>query len=305
MGYSDIGCYGGEINTPNINRLAENGLRFSQFYNAARCCPTRASLLTGLYPHQAGMGNMVMHEVGGKKTGPYQGYLNDISVTIAEVLKDAGYSTLMSGKWHVGENRPNWPTDRGFDHYVGLISGGSNYFDITQGKRDDVVRIMAKDDQVYNPPKDGFYMTDAISDNAVEMLESAGEKENPFFMYVSYTAPHWPLHALPEDIEKYRGKYMQGWDEIRQKRYQRQLEMGLFDKDNCPLTPRDKDAPAWQDVENKEQMDMKMAVYAAQIDRMDQGIGKILDKLKQTGREENTLILFISNKRMYLIKQRI
>ncbi|MCK4747389.1 MAG: sulfatase-like hydrolase/transferase, partial [Bacteroidales bacterium] len=223
------------------------------------------------------------------------GYLSDKSVTIAEVLKDAGYSTLISGKWHVGENRPNWPTDRGFDHSFSLISGGANYFDITRGKRDDVVRIMEKDGQVYNPPKDGFYMTDAITENAVDMLEGAGMSENPFFLYVSYTAPHWPLHALPEDIEKYRGKYMKGWDDIRQKRYQRQIEMGLFDEENCPLTPRDKDAPAWKDVENKEQMDLKMAVYAAQIDRMDQGIGKILDKLKQIGLDENTLIIFLSD----------
>ena len=295
MGYSDIGCYGGEINTPNIDRLAENGLRFSQFYNEAVCCPTRASLLTGLHPTQAGMGNMVMHDVGGGKPGPYQGYLNDKSVTIAEVLKNAGYGTYMAGKWHVGENRPNWPTDRGFDHSFSLISGAANYFDITKGKRSDVVRIMEKDGQIYNPPKEGFYMTTAITENAVSMLKSAGEKDNPFFMYVTYTAPHWPLHALPEDIEKYRGKYMQGWDEIRKKRYQRQIEMGLFDEETCPLTPRDEDAPAWKDIKNKDQMDLKMAVYAAQIDRMDQGIGEILNQLEQSGLKENTLVIFLSD----------
>ncbi|RLD79335.1 MAG: arylsulfatase [Bacteroidetes bacterium] len=295
MGYSDIGCYGGEINTPNIDRLAEEGLRFSQFYNNAICCPTRASLLTGVYSHQAGMGNMVMHEVGGGKPGPYQGYLNDKSVTIAEVLQNAGYSTYMSGKWHVGEFRPNWPTDRGFDHSFSLISGAANYFDITRGKRADAVRIMEKDGLVYNPPKEGFYMTTAITDHAVTMLDAAGDEDEPFFMYVTYTAPHWPLHALPEDVEKYRGKYMVGWDEIRKNRYERQIEMGLFDEESCPLTPRDKDAPAWEDVENKEAMDLKMAVYAAQIDRMDQGIGKILDKLKQIGQKENTLVIFLAD----------
>ncbi len=294
MGYSDIGCYGGEVNTPNINRLAAEGLRFSQFYNAARCCPTRASLLTGLYPHQAGMGGMVTDKPGKRPEGPYQGYLNDKCVTIAEVLREAGYRTLMSGKWHVGEFRPVWPVDRGFEKYFGLISGAANYFDITKGKRPGIKRQMAMDDKPWMPPKEGFYMTDAITENALKFLDSHGSGNEPFFLYVAYTAPHWPLHALPEDIAKYKGKYMKGWDKLREERYQRQLEMGLIDK-RWKLSPRDPEVTPWDEVKNKEEMEIKMAVYAAQIDRMDQGIGKILNKLKELGKDENTLVMFLSD----------
>ena len=197
MGFSDIGCYGGEINTPNLDQLAAGGIRFTQFYNAARCCPTRASLLTGLYPHQAGMGGMVHNGADIKPPGPYQGYLNDKCVTIAEVLKNAGYQTFMSGKWHVGESRPHWPTDRGFDKYFGLISGAANYFDITKGKVKNIKRQMAIDSERYMPPKDNFYLTKAITENAVKHLDCSYRKDKPFFMYVAYTAPHWPLHALP------------------------------------------------------------------------------------------------------------
>ena len=294
MGFSDVGCYGGEINTPNIDRLAAGGLRFTQFYNAARCCPTRASLLTGLYPHQAGMGGMVNHGADTKPPGPYQGYLNDECVTIAEVLREFGYRTFMSGKWHVGESRPHWPTDRGFDKYFGLISGGANYFDITKSRAKNIKRQMAVDGKPYNPPKDNFYMTDAITENAVTHLDSHTGRAEPFFQYVAYTAPHWPLHALPEDIAKYKGKYLLGWDKLRKKRYERLLEMGIIDE-KWPLSPRDKTAAAWEEVENKEEMDLKMAVYAAQIDRMDQGVGKILDKVKALGQQENTLVLFLSD----------
>lgn len=293
MGFSDIGCYGGEINTPNIDRLAAGGMRFTQFYNAARCCPTRACLLTGLYPHQAGVGGMVHHGADIRPPGPYQGYLNDKCVTIAEVLKTAGYQTFMSGKWHVGESRPHWPRDRGFDKYFGLISGGANYFDIAKGKAEGIKRQMAIDDKPYTPPKDNFYMTDAITENAVKHLDCCC-KDKPFFLYAAYTAPHWPLHALPEDIARYKGKYLSGWDKLRKKRYERLLRMGIIDK-KWVIAPRDKTATAWEKVENKEEMDLKMAVYAAQVDRMDQRVGKILDKLKAIGREENTLVLFLSD----------
>jgi len=294
MGFSDIGCYGGEINTPNLDKLAAGGIRFTQFYNAARCCPTRASLLTGLYPHQAGMGGMVNNGADISPPGPYQGYLNDKCLTIAEVLKNAGYQTFMSGKWHVGESRPHWPTDRGFDKYFGLISGAANYFDITKPGSKNRIRQMAIDDKPYMPPKDNFYMTDAITENALKHLDSSYQKEKPFFLYVAYTAPHWPLHALPEDIAKYKGTYLEGWDKLRKKRYERQLKMGIIDK-KWPLTPRDQNAFAWEKVENKEEMDLKMAVYAAQIDRMDQGVGKILNKIKALGQQQHTLVLFLSD----------
>lgn len=294
MGFSDIGCYGAEIHTPNLDQLAAGGMRFTQFYNAARCCPTRASLMTGLYPHQAGMGWMVNNGADLRPQGPYQGYLNDKCVTIAEVLRNAGYHTLMSGKWHVGESRPHWPTDRGFEKFFGLVSGASNYFDITKAKIPCLKRHMAMDGQPYMPPKENFYMTDATTDHAVDFLDSHGRGEKPFFLYVAYTAPHWPLHALPEDIAKYKGKYMKGWDQLRKQRYQRLIEMGLIDE-KWPLSPRDDGAMAWDEVEDKELMDLKMAIYAAQIDRMDQGIGKIMAKLKEAGKEENTLVIFLSD----------
>ena len=250
MGFSDIGCYGGEINTPNLDQLAAGGIRFTQFYNAAKCCPTRASLLTGLYPHQAGMGGMVNNGADIRPPGPYQGYHNDKCLTNAEVLKNAGYQTFMSGKWHVGESRPHWPTDRGFDKYFGLISGAANYFDIKKGKAKNIKRQMAIDSEPYMPPKDNFYMTDAITENAVRHLDFSYQKEKPFFLYVAYTAPHWPLHALPEDIAKYKGAYLEGWDKLRKKRYQRQLAMGIIDK-KWQLSPRDKGATAWEKVEKK------------------------------------------------------
>lgn len=290
MGYSDLGCYGGEIETPNLDRLAGEGLRFTQFYNAARCCPTRASLLTGLYPHQAGMGGMVNSKTG---PGPYQGYLNDQCVTIAEVLKTAGYNTLMSGKWHVGEERPHWPVDRGFDRYYGLISGAMNYFDIAKGKAEGVVRGFATDGEAHQPPNKYWYLTDAISDHAVKYVQEYGVQENPFFLYVAYTAPHWPLHALEEDIQRYLGRYRQGWDAVREARFKRMAEMGLIDP-AWALPPRDAETADWHEVD-QEDMDRRMAVYAAQVDRMDQGIGRILDAIDATGNAENTLVLFLAD----------
>lgn len=284
LGFSDIGCYGSEIATPNLDRLAKGGIRFTQFYNTARCCPTRASLLTGLYPHQAGVGHMVAN----RGIPPYQGFLNDRCVTIAEALRPAGYRTAMSGKWHVGEDRPHWPTDRGFEKYFGLISGASNYWRLDQGRK------MAMDDQPWTPPAEGFYMTDAITDHAVKFIDQLGRGPQPFFLYTAYTAPHWPLHAHPSDIEKYRGKYMKGWDQLRKERHARLIEMGIVDK-RWPLTPRDDRAPAWETVKDRKERDLAMAVYAAQIDRMDQGIGRILAKIREIGAEDNTLVMFLAD----------
>jgi len=290
MGFSDIGCYGGEVNTPNLDRLAAGGMRFTQFYNAARCCPTRASLLTGLYPHQAGIGHMV----GNRGYPAYQGYLNDRCVTIAEALKTAGYKTLMSGKWHVGERRPHWPVDRGFDKYYGIISGGANYFDITKAKAPGVKRTMAVDDKPFVPEPGKFYMTDAFSENAVKFIDRYGRDKEPFFLYLAYTAPHWPLHAWPEDIAKYKGKYLKGWDKLREERYERMIKMGLISR-KWKMSPRDMATWPWVDEKNKELLDLKMAVYAAQIERMDWGIGKMLDKIKEIGTEENTLVMFLAD----------
>ena len=294
MGYSDIGCYGGEINTPNIDKLAKEGVRFTRFYNNAWCSPSRASLITGLYPQQVGMTALAGPETG--PPGPYQGYLNDQCVTLAEVLKGAGYYTAMAGKWHLGELQPHWPADRGFDNYFGLISGAANYFDITKDKSPRVVRTMALDNKRYTPPAKGFYMTDAITGYALHILDKQKTQSQPFFLYVAYTAPHFPLQAMPEDIARYAGEYDLGWDSLRVRRYERLLRLGII-KPVTALTPRDAEVKPWAElpVKTRQEMARKMEVYAAQVDRMDQGIGRILDKLKETGKEENTVVIFLSD----------
>jgi len=285
MGFSDIGCYGGEIATPNLDGLGASGLRFRQFYNTARCCPTRASLLTGLYAHQAGVGHMV-HDRGDPA---YQGYLNDRCVTIAEALGAAGYRTYLSGKWHVGEDKGHWPVDRGFDRSYALVSGGTNYF------RLDPYRTLARDDERIEPPDD-WYITDAITDNAVAFVDDHDRNhgETPFFLYVAYTAPHWPLHAHPEDIERNRGRYLKGWDALRAERLERMIELGIVD-DDCPLTPRDRRVPPWEEAKDQDDKDLRMAVYAAQIEIMDRGVGAVVEALERTGQLENTLILFLAD----------
>lgn len=294
LGFSDVGCYGSEIETPNIDALAKRGVRFTQFYNGAVCCPTRAALLTGLYAHQAGVGWMVNHGADTRPPGPYQGFLNDRCVTLAEVLRSAGYRTLMSGKWHVGESRPHWPVDRGFDRYFGLISGAANYFDPTKSVRKGVVRQFALDGEPWQPPREGFFLTDAITEHAVDFLGKEGRGPNPFFLYVAFTAPHTPLQAPAEDIAKYRGKYRQGWDALREGRLQRMKAAGLMEA-SVKLSPRDPNVPAWSTVAEPDLMDLKMAIYAAQISRMDRGIGRILARLREIGQEQNTLVLFLSD----------
>lgn len=286
MGYSDIGCYGSEIATPNLDGLAHSGVRFTHFYNAARCCPTRSALLTGLYNHQTGVGDMVQH----RDLPAYQGYLNGRCVTFAEALRPAGYHALMSGKWHVGEDRPHWPTDRGFERYFGLISGASSYWQLDAGRK------MALDDRPFTPEPGKFYMTDAITGHAVQMIGEYSRKPEPWFLYLAYTAPHWPLHAPPEDIAKYRGKYRKGWDALRRERHERQLALGIVDR-KWALTPRDSTVPAWDTVAeaDKDAEDLRMAVYAAQIDRMDQGIGRVLESIRQSGQEDNTLVIFLAD----------
>jgi arylsulfatase A-like enzyme len=290
MGFSDIGCYGGEVNTPNLDRLAENGFRFTQFYNQARCCPTRASLLTGLYPHQTGVGHMIDEDRG---VDGYRGDLNNSSVTIAEVLKNSGYGTYMSGKWHVTKHtssddpKHNWPVQRGFDRFFGTINGAGSFFIPNT--------LVNQNNPVKDIPKD-FYYTDAITENSIKYIKDhqISKTLDPFFMYVSYTSPHWPLHALEEDIQKYKGKYDAGWDQLRQERLQRMIQMGLIDK-NWQMTKRDPSQLPWEDANNKEWQSRRMEVYAAQIDRMDQGIGKIIKHLEETDQLENTLIIFLAD----------
>ena len=288
LGYADIGCHGSEIQTPNLDRLAGNGLRFTEFYNAGRCCPTRASLLSGLYPHQAGIGHMT----GDSGLPGYRGDLSKQCVTIAEVLRAGGYRTYMAGKWHVTKteykfartgSRDNWPLQRGFDRFFGTPSGGGSYFDPA---------TLTRDNQLV-PPGNDFYYTDAIGENAARFV-AEHDRTRPFFLYVAFTAPHWPLHAKPEDIAKYKGRYDQGWDALREERYQRQLTMGLIDK-RWALSPRAAGAPAWKDAKDQPHQARLMEVYAAQVDSMDQNIGRILESLKTARQLDNTLILFLSD----------
>ncbi len=289
MGYSDIGCYGGEVETPNLDRLAANGIRFSQFYNTARCSPSRASLLTGLHPHQTGIGVLTYN------MGPegYAGNLNRRCVTIAEALKATGYRSYLSGKWHVAGNltqpTDSWPLQRGFDAFYGTIIGAGSFYDpntLTRGN----------DNIEHEAKAPGFFYTDAISDNAVEFIrrhqrEHAGK---PFFQYVAYTAPHWPLHAHGADIAKYKGRFDKGWDKLREERLERLVKSGILDR-AWALTDRDPTQPAWTQAQHKEWLLRCMEVYAAQIDRMDQGIGRILRSLEETGQLDNTLVIFLSD----------
>jgi arylsulfatase A-like enzyme len=290
MGYSDIGCYGGEIETPNLDRLAADGLRFSQFYNTARCSPSRASLLTGLHPHQTGIG-VLTYDFGPEG---YAGNLSEQCVTIPEALKRSRYRTYMSGKWHVAGNlkRPTgaWPLQRGFDAFFGTIIGAGSFYDpntLTRGN--DNVEHEASADP-------GFFYTDAISDQAVDYVRQhvAQAADDPFFMYVAYTAPHWPLHAHDEDIARYRGRFDAGWDALREERLERLVKSGILDS-RWALTARDPSQPEWSEVEQKAWLLRCMEVYAAQVDRMDQGIGRIVEALREAGQLEDTVIFFLSD----------
>ncbi|MDA3865791.1 MAG: arylsulfatase [Salinivirgaceae bacterium] len=290
MGYSDIGCYGGEIPTPNIDNLANEGIRFTQFYNTSRCCPTRASLLTGLYQHQVGVGHMTTEgsynfDYG---TDGYRGQLNRNCVTLPEVLKEAGYNTYMTGKWHLGSDMDDRPLQRGFDKYYGCLRGAFNYF--RPGDK-----YMYGNDLLEQPDPKTYYTTDAFTDTAVSWIDTR-DNTQPFFLYMAYNAPHWPLHAKKEDVDKFIGKYMEGWDVLRQKRFERQVAMGLFDE-SLGLSPRDTNVRPWSEVseEQKIRSDLRMAVYAAQIYSIDENVGKIVRMLKQKGELNNTLIVFLSD----------
>ncbi len=296
LGFSDLGSYGSRLLTRNIDRLAENGIRCTQMYNSARCCPSRAALLTGLYPHQAGVGHMTS-DYG---IDSYQGYLNDRCVTIAEVLRASGYRTLMSGKWHVGGNyHPptpefGWPTgergyptprQRGFDRFFGIWGGYTSFFNPDS---------LGLDDTPIKAETTDFYLTDEITNHAVQMIDEGSDSDSPFFLYLSYTAPHWPLHALEEDIAKYEGAFRNGWDAERTARHEAQKGMGLLDE-KWRISARDIDAPDWNDARHQDWEDLRMAVYAAQIDRVDQGVGRIMDKLRALGEYDNTLFMFLSD----------
>ncbi len=292
MGFSDLGCYGGEIQTPHLDRLAQGGVRLSQFYNTGRCCPTRASLLTGLYPHQAGIGHM-MEDRG---LEGYRGDLNGRCATIAEVLKPAGYRSYAVGKWHVTKHanpqgpKHNWPLHRGFDRFYGTITGAGSFYDPGTLTRDDTM-ISPVADPEYKPAR--YYYTDAITDHAVRFIEEhhQDQKEKPFFMYMAYTAAHWPMHALEEDVAKYRGTYDAGYEAVRRARFERMKELGVIAKDAVLSSA----AGDWSAVKDKAWEARCMEVYAAMIDRMDQGIGRVLGALEKKQMLQNTLILFLQD----------
>lgn len=292
MGYSDLGSYGGEIETPNLDALARGGLRFTQFYNTARCCPTRASLLTGLHPHQAGMGHMVAD----RGYEGYRGQLNDRSVTLAEVLRPAGYRTYMAGKWHVTRHEaPNgdksgWPVQRGFENFYGTIKGGGSYYDPTSLCRQNTY-LTPENDPEYRPEQ--FYYTNALSDNAVRFLQQHSQEtpDKPFFLYLAYTAAHWPMHALEKDIARYRGRYDQGYEPVRAARFARMKKLGLLPPD-AELTPAD---AKWSEVQDKAWEARCMEVYAAMVTAMDRGIGQVVAQLKKDRRYEDTLILYLQD----------
>jgi arylsulfatase len=293
LGFSDLGCYGGEIETPNLDRLAADGLRFTQFYTNAKCAPSRASLLTGLYPAQVTEGGN-----GGRLHARN-------NLTIAEMLRQAGYRTMMAGKWHSGTGDGERPVSRGFERYWGLISGCSNYFnpgDRREGepepgrKAPGDARPWCDHDTVMHPftPSDpDFYITDAIADHAIEFLDDCGSGDEPFFLYLPHCAPHFPLQAWPEDIAKYRERYAVGWSEIRRRRYERLLELGLIDTRWGLSAADERSNDSYANL--GEHATEAMAVYAAMVDRLDQSIGRVLDKVRDLGKEENTLVLFLSD----------
>jgi arylsulfatase len=290
MGFSDVGCYGGEIETPNIDRLAANGLRFTQFYNAGRCCPTRASLLTGRHPHQVGIGHMTAppNKPLGIE-GAYQGFLNDRCVTIAQVLRSAGYHTLMTGKWHVGmQDQSVWPLQRGFDRYYGGLSGAFNYF--KPGGDRGITR-----DNEHVTTDDGFYATDTFTDVACEYISDVSQQDDsPFFLYLAYNAPHWPLNSKWEEFQKYKGRYSDGWEALMQRRLQKQKQLGLFADD---ITAAIHVGPKWESLSDRQRdnLDSIMAAYAGCVDSIDQNIGKLTGHLESLGRLDNTIIFFLSD----------
>lgn len=288
MGFSDLGCYGGEIATPTLDALGRAGLRFAHFYNTARCSPSRASLLTGLHPHQTGIGILTNDD----RPEGYSGNLNRACVTLAEILRDEGYATCLAGKWHLASEMhvPNdaWPTRRGFDRFFGTLTGCGSFYQpgtLRRGEADAAAEAEAPD----------FFYTDAIAAEAVRFIDDhAGAAAPPFFLYAAFTAPHWPLHAPAEDVAKYAGAFDQGWDSLRAARLRRLVEEGILPA-RTALSDRDPTQPAWEETADKAWQALRMQVYAAQIERMDRGVGRIVEALDRAGRRDDTLLIFLSD----------
>lgn len=289
LGYSDLGCYGGEIGTPILDTLGRSGARLAQFYNTARCSPSRASLLTGKHPHQVGIGVLTRPDL----PDGYPGDLSPGSATVAELLRAAGWTTWLSGKWHLSHDprhpNPSWPTRRGFDRFFGTLAGCGSYFDpqtLTRGEDP------ASD--AYEDPD--FYYTDAIGTHAADWItdHAASGSTQPFFLYVAFTAPHWPLHAKPEDIEAQRGKFDAGWDVLRERRLAALEREGLIPA-GTELSERDPSQPAWDEVREPEWEASRMEVYAAQVAALDRNVGRVLDALERAGCREDTIVMFLSD----------
>ncbi len=289
MGFSDIGCYGSEIPTPNLDALAAGGLKFTQFYNTGRCCPTRASLLTGLYSHQTGVGHMTED----KGESGYQGHLNDQCVTIAEVLRPAGYFTIMSGKWHVGQEHGVAPWTRGFDRSLNASAGGFYYPDSPRAN----LFLNGKDvGRRGGDVPDQWYSTDLWTDFGIKFIDEALAAKKPFYLHLCHNAPHFPLQAPQDEIAKFRGQYKIGWDKLREQRHAKQIELGIVDK-AWPLSPRPDEVKEWEKLtpEQQDHFDHIMAIYAACVSHMDSAVGRLVAALKQRGVLDNTLIMFMSD----------
>jgi arylsulfatase A-like enzyme len=304
LGYSDLGCYGGEIETPNIDRLAQNGVRMTQLYNSARCCPTRASLMTGLYPHQTGVGFMTADN---GKPG-YRGFLNDRCVTTASLLQTAGYKTYLAGKWHLrgAGDLECTPTNRGFDEFYGPFRDYASFY------REDLYFRLPEGREPIEQSSDSFYATNAITDYALHFLDDARKNAKPYYLYLAYNAPHFPLQAPVELIDKYAEEYEKGWDHIREERFAKMMASGLipknFDLSERGLVPevpnRNKDSkyfgqqiPAWDSLDHDRQKDLarRMATFAAMIEIVDRNVGRVVEDLKANGELENTCIFFLSD----------
>ncbi|MFK8163942.1 MAG: arylsulfatase [Lewinella sp.] len=291
MGFSDLGNAGSEISTPSLDRLASEGTRLMQFYTNPICAPSRTSLLTGQYPHKAGIG-FFNDDLG---VPGYEGYLNAESLTLGEVFKNNGYATYMAGKWHVGNEKPHWPLQRGFDKFFGFLDGGASYFDTKPILKGPPSKAnLYSGNEVYNIDKEDFYLTDELTDRAINYVKATPEGQ-PFFLYMAYNSPHWPLHAKAQDIEKYKGKYDAGWDALRTVRSDNMKKLGLVDESWTPV--KDQKLPRWNTLSAEEQSSWarKMEVYAAMVDNLDQNIGRLLNYLGTTNQLDNTVVVFLSD----------
>ena len=306
LGYSDLGCYGGEINTPNIDALAAGGARFTQVYNSARCCPIRASLMTGLYPTQAGIGDFTSNKPDPKRGTGYLGRLREDCVTMAEVLKPAGYGCYYVGKWHL--NTETGPIQRGFDEFYGYTNDHSH----DQYDADYYIRLPKGRSKEIAPKANEFYATDVFNDYAIEFIKQGQKADKPWLLFLGHSSPHFPVQAPAEKADKYEATYLRGWDVLREERFARMKKLGLVDGERWKLSPREivpvdrddiangfsgKENPAWDSLNKDRQRDLgrRMAVFAAMVEGVDDGVGQIVEHLKQTGDFENTLILFLSD----------